>query len=159
MGGIINDRYNKQKTVTVLDSCIRTFIFRRINSRLIRISFESIEQQLIGKDRAIAEMNVRQAASNAYRSIGVITAYIQQCINTCKDDPNYFDIVNNVEDVCEQLEGKPIAQRVRDVITLQLYCVKKVGKCDLIKILLNDNGEKKELMYLHVPVVVEYNIM
>ena len=83
---------------------------------------------MIRKDKALAEINVRQAASNAYKSIGVVTAYIQKCINNYEDDPGYFDIVNDVEDTCKHLEGKPIAQRVRDMISLQLYCVKKVGK-------------------------------
>ena len=100
------------------------FIFRRIDSRLIPISFTSIKQQLTGKYKAIAEIHVFQAASNAYKSIGVVMVYIQKCINSSENDPDYFDIINNVEEVCEHLEGKPIAQGVRDIITAAL-CIKK----------------------------------
>jgi hypothetical protein len=76
----------------------------------------------------MAEMTLRKASKNAYKSVGVLTAYIHKCIVDIKDDQVYFDIVNNVEEACEGLaNGKPIEQRIRDMISLQLYCGKKVN--------------------------------
>ena len=114
----------------------------------------SCRQQLTGKYKAIAEIHVFQAASNAYKSIGVVMVYIQKCINSSENDPDYFGIINDVEEVCEHLEGKPIAQGVRDIITAAL-CIKKVGNCHLIKILIYSSRESKEFIYLHILVAAE----
>ncbi|CAB4039074.1 Hypothetical predicted protein [Paramuricea clavata] len=73
-------------------------------------------------------MTLRKASKNAYKSVGILTAYIHKCIVDIKDNQVYFDIVNNVEEACEGLaNGKPIGQRIRDMISLQLCCGKKVN--------------------------------
>jgi hypothetical protein len=57
----------------------------RINIRLIRISFEKMEPQLIGRDKITAEINLRKAMKNAYKSVGIATAYMNQCIQKSLD--------------------------------------------------------------------------
>ena len=87
-----------------------------------------MEPRLVGKQKITAEINLRHATKNAYRSITILTAYINQCIKKYTDDPVYFDIVNNVEEVCRTLDGGKgiLEQRVSDMISLQLFCAKKV---------------------------------
>ena len=87
-----------------------------------------MEPRLIGRDKIAAEINLRQATKNTYKSVGIVTAYINKCIQNYTEDPEYFEIVKDVEDVCTSLDcGKGILeQRVSDMVSLQLFCAKKV---------------------------------
>ena len=44
-----------------------------------------MEPQLIGRDKITAEINRRKATKNAYKSVGIATAYMNQCIQKSLD--------------------------------------------------------------------------
>ena len=97
----------------------------RINSRLLRIPFKTIEPRLVGREKTIAELCLKQASKDAYRSVGIVTAYLRQCIITYQDDEKFFEIVNDVKTRCGELSFE-LDQRVRDMLALLFCCTWKV---------------------------------
>ena len=45
----------------------------------------------------MAEMDLKKAMDKSYKSIGVVTAYINKCLMNVQDDQSYFEIVNDFE--------------------------------------------------------------
>lgn len=66
----------------------------------------------------------------AYKSVAVVTVYINKCLQTVTEDESYFAIAHEVDVEAESM-AKPIDQRVKRMVVLQLFCTKKVMNLDI----------------------------
>ena len=106
---------------------------------MLRIQFEKIETPLVGKEKSLAEISLKKASNNAYKSVAVLTTYIGKCLRDVTEDESFFQIAEDIEMAAES-QDKPIDMRVKRMIGLQLFCAKKVIQIslflDIISLLL-----------------------
>ncbi|XP_028409953.1 uncharacterized protein LOC114532610 [Dendronephthya gigantea] len=104
---------------------------KKINSRWLRIEFKALSPRLTGKDKVLAEMNVKAAMNEAHKSICVVTTCMHNNLEECTENDTYFTILEELEEEIEK-KGMQIDDRVKLMMGLLLFSAKKIlEKVDL----------------------------
>ena len=89
------------------------------------IPFEELSPKLKGMERITAERELRSAMQDAHRSLPFVTCNIHRAIEERLEDPDYMEIVTELEEACENMKPS-IDQGAQNMFALMLFCAKKV---------------------------------
>ena len=95
----------------------------RTKSRWFRIPFYTLEPQLRGAERDLAEATLRCALKNVHKSIAFVTSNIFKAIRDRRSDQIWSDMVDLTEVLCEQLTIIPRGRMDYESIAHEAICL------------------------------------
>ena len=85
--------------------------------------------RLTGKEKVLAEMNLKTAMNNAYKSVAVVTTFIHSMLDGCTEDDTYYEILQALEEefAASDMELIEEIDRIKLSLGLVLYCSRKAN--------------------------------